>query len=170
VDKLENEYSEADLSTLIMRLTEKEHPKIIGFLREIGHVFTDNKVKQFEENDQVISKFLKFKNDLTEHIELEDYVVFPKIMRAIRFGRSGLLDIKERLYASELTDWIAFHNIVSEELDALITINNIVDMCNLHQLTGNHLRDFENLLKEHAKFEDEVLFPTAIKLAVNDLG
>ncbi len=163
-------YTLEEISEYIKRLTSEVHPKLIEYLREIEKMITHDQVKQFEDCDHVISKFLKFQDDLTEHIELEDYVIFPKILKAVRFNRAGLRDIKERLYASELTEWIAFHNVIREDLEALVTINGIVDKCNLHEMTGNIFREFENILREHADFEDEVLFPAALELAINDLG
>lgn len=163
-------YTFEDINGYIKRLIEEEHPRLIGYLREIDNLITHFQVKQFEECDHVITKFLKFKGDLTEHIELEDYVIFPKILRAVRFDQAGLRDIKERLYASELTEWIVFHKVVLEELDALAAINDIIDKCNLHELTVNYFREFESFLREHAEFENEVLFPAALELAINDLG
>jgi hemerythrin-like domain-containing protein len=162
-----NEWEE--LGRQIKRLTEEVHPKLIEYLRIIEKIVTDDQVKHFEECDHLISKFLEFKNGLTEHLELEDYVIFPKILRAIRFNRADLRDIQERLYASELTEWIAYHNVVREELDSLITINDIIEECNLHEMTGNYFREFESFLREHAEFEDATLFPAALKLAIDDL-
>ena len=163
-------YTIDEISEHIKLLTEEIHPRLIEYLRKINGIMNRHKVERFGECGEAIDRFVEFKDDLTKHIELEDYVIFPKILRAIRFDRAGLRDIKERLYASELTEWVSFHNVVREELDALVVINEIIDKCNLYELTGDYFREFESLLREHAEFEDEVLFPAALKLAINDLG
>ncbi|MCP4229199.1 MAG: hemerythrin domain-containing protein [bacterium] len=158
-----------ELTEHIRRLVEEEHLTLIEYLRITESMVTHGRVKSFEECDHVISRFLDFQKNLTEHINYENYVIFPKIQRAAQFDNVGMRDIKDRLYKSELVGWIGFHGTVKEELGALRLINDTVESCNLHEATGDYFLEFEGFLREHADFEDEVLFPAAIELAIDDI-
>jgi iron-sulfur cluster repair protein YtfE (RIC family) len=155
------------LSEDIERLTGEDHPKLIEHLRKIEQLITHDRVKLFEDCDHVISRFLDFQKELTEHIQKEDFVIFPKILRAIRYDEAGMGDIKNTLYKRELTEWVSYHAKIREDLEALGGIIDILEACELHEATGDYFLEFEGLLRRHADFEDERLFPDAMELAIN---
>lgn len=135
-------------------------PDLLFYTAKIASVHGEN----HPELKEVADLFIQIEAELTQHMKMEEDVLFPAIKTALR-GNSS--DVKERIH-SEITRMSGEHEFAGGAMDKIneITGNYKVpaDGCNTYNVTFKLLRQFEDDLHVHVHLENNILFPKALAL------
>jgi len=114
--------------------------------------------------------FPLFVEDFIEHVYEEEDILFDYINSLSKFlsGENSSSKVYLEMEKHSIQAFASDHSDDKNEMTGLRKITNDYSFCeeaNLHiKVLFNELADFENVLKVHAKIEDEILFPKALEL------
>lgn len=168
------DYTSWPLDLLIDYITKKHHryvaqksAEIKPFLAKIADVHGDRHPELLE----VEQLFLGSVGALTLHMQKEEMVLFPYIVKLVNAQGKGLLpttvgfDSLERYIAETMQ---TEHETEGERFRTIsaLTHNYEVpaDGCRTYQVTLAMLREFEQDLHHHIHLENNILFPKAVQL------
>lgn len=163
--------NEKNLKVLINYILEKYHtplkedlPKIQLLLNKIVEVHGDH----HPEFEQIKNVFLKFKNDMLNHLHKEENILFPMMIEIqecidnnVKLWGLHCWSIQNPIYQMEHE-----HDIFDEYFKEMSILSNNYsipsDACNTYTTTYKMLKNLEKETIEHATFENDVLFKLAI--------
>ncbi len=139
----------------------KNLPEIAFFTMKIASVHGNNHPELLE----IESLFSKIKEELLQHLQNEEEVLFPAIKEVIANNSS----ITKATIISEIARMSDEHESAGGAMDHINVISNNyalpADACNTYQVAFKLLEQFEDDLHIHVHLENNILYPKALKLA-----
>ena len=114
--------------------------------------------------------FNDYKNDLIEHVKMEEREFFPYIKRLVKASQGELAtaEITELLSTASIAQFTDHHDSIEDELKE---VSEIIKRYSAYEATPlpyriflNQVELFELELRKHAIIEDHVLVPMAMEL------
>jgi regulator of cell morphogenesis and NO signaling len=140
----------------------KSLPDLLFYTKKIAGVHGANHPELAEVSELIV----QINNELTEHLQKEETVLFPAVKELFNKGPES---VKE-LLTSELSTLSGEHESAGGAMDRINTITKGYklpgDACNSYRLTFGLLEKFEDDLHTHVHLENNVLFPK-IKKTIN---
>lgn len=157
--------------------------QIIDYLKRTHQYYLDKKIPEIEQSFTFLCKdysfshpqllvlasmFMNYKRDLVEHIEVEEYVLFPYIneLQKVKDGKK-----KYQAYGLDKYSISNFHDEHHHEEEVLTKIRTTIERRFRRTIPPlpfriflNQIECLETDLLRHAKIEDQVLLPLALKL------
>lgn len=137
----------------------KALPDLVFYTKKIASVHGDN----HPELQEVASLFLQVNNELLQHMQKEEEVLFPAIKDLTLSGP----DKAKSIVRSEISRLSGEHEFAGGAIDRISTITNHYelpeDACNSYRIAFDMLEKFEDDLHTHVHLENNVLFPEVIK-------
>ncbi|GAB4291902.1 MAG: iron-sulfur cluster repair di-iron protein [Ignavibacteriaceae bacterium] len=154
------------------RYVEERSPDIKQYLDKLCKVHGNNHPELFEINEQ----FNKSAGELAMHMKKEELILFPYI-RKIAVAKQKNEKVTPPQFGSvenPINAMISEHDVEGERFKKIneLSDNYTVpdDGCNTYQLTYSLLKEFEEDLHIHIHLENNILFPSAIKLEKEMIG
>lgn len=139
---------------------KKNLPDLVFYTRKIASVHGENHSELLE----VADLFGRISSELTQHLRMEEEVLFPAIARAL-VNRS---DEDVRIIKSEIARMSGEHEFAGGAMDRINQITNgyLVpeDGCNTYRVAFRLLEQFEDDLHVHVHLENNILYPKSLKL------
>jgi regulator of cell morphogenesis and NO signaling len=139
----------------------KTLPELIFYTQKIAAVHNEN----HPELNEVAGLFGMINEDLLQHLDKEENVLFPGIKEAFT-NQNEIFSEKKNIITSEIERMTAEHEVAGEAMDRInrITGNYAVpaDGCNTYNVTFKMLSQFEDDLHRHVHLENNILYPKAI--------
>jgi len=114
---------------------------------------------------EVATLFAKINDELLQHLQKEEEVLFPAIKHVIKHNDSE----SKELIVSEIARMAEEHEFAGGAMDRINQItghyNLPEDSCGTYQVTFKLLEQFEDDLHVHVHLENNILYPAALKLA-----
>ncbi len=143
------------------RYVRKTLPELLYYTQKIAAVHGKN----HPELDEVAGLFEMINEDLLQHLDKEEQILFPGIKAAFNDPNGSLKD-KRNIIIPEVERMTAEHEVAGEAMDriSMITGNYTVpaDGCNTYHLTFKMLSQFEDDLHRHVHLENNILYPKAL--------
>ncbi len=144
---------------------KREMPLINGYLQKIAARHGDRHPEML----YVFNAFIELKDDMTEHMEKEETILFPRIRMIEHYNNeSGEVQINRSYIESPITMMEQEHENAG---DILVQIRELTkdyklpaDACTTYRLSFAALQAFELDLHQHIHLENNVLFPKTVKL------
>jgi regulator of cell morphogenesis and NO signaling len=135
-------------------------PQIVFYTEKIANVHGANHPELIE----VAYLFGRINDELLQHMDKEEKVLFPAIKEMVREKNSG----KRNIIQSEITRMSGEHDFAGGAMDDINTITSgyklPADACNTYRVAFQLLHQFEDDLHVHVHLENNILFPKALKL------
>ncbi|MFA3781487.1 iron-sulfur cluster repair di-iron protein [Melioribacteraceae bacterium 4301-Me] len=148
------------------RYIEERTPEIKEYLAKLCQVHGNNHPELFEINDL----FNQSAGQLAMHMKKEELILFPYI-RKIAAAKQKNEKVNPPQFGSvenPISAMMIEHDVEGERFKKINELSNnyIVpdDGCNTYQLTYSLLKEFEEDLHIHIHLENNILFPSALKL------
>jgi regulator of cell morphogenesis and NO signaling len=159
-----NEWDPAFLCDYIINThhtyVRKSLPDLLHYTKKIAGVHGAN----HPELAEVAELMVQINNELLEHLQKEEKVVFPAVKELFNKGPENVRE----LLSSELSDLSDEHESAGGAIDRINTITNgfklPADACNSYRLAFDLLDKFEDDLHTHVHLENNVLFPKIAKM------
>lgn len=139
----------------------KTLPELVFYTQKIAKVHGSN----HPELAEVAILFGKINEELTQHLQNEEDVLFPAIKVAIK----GSVPAANKIIISEITRMRGEHEVAGSAIDRIseLTQKYLVpaDACNTYQVALKLLEQFDNDLHIHVHLENNILYPKAFELA-----
>lgn len=169
LDSLKNEalnFKEWNLDFLCDYIINTHHkfvthnlPQIVFYTEKIAQVHGTNHPELVE----TAYLFGRINDELLQHLDNEEKVLFPAIKEMVR-DRSD----KRNIIHSEITRMWGEHDFAGGAMDDINVITSGYklshDACNTYRVTFQLLQKFEDDLHIHVHLENNILFPKALKL------
>ncbi len=143
------------------RYVRKTLPELLYYTQKIATVHGRNHA----ELDEVAGLFGIINEDLLQHLDKEERVLFPGIKEAFT-DLNGNFSENKKIITSEIERMTSEHEVAGEAMDRInrITGNYAVpaDGCNTYNVTFKMLSQFEDDLHRHVHLENNILYPKAI--------
>lgn len=140
----------------------KNLPEVLFFTQKIAQVHGDNHPELLE----VADLFARVNDELLEHLEKEEKILFP----AIKEFASGKTQRSRDAISSQTELLLDEHESAGGALDRINAITGgyklPADACNSYRLAFSLLEKFEDDLHMHVHLENNILFPGILK-AIN---
>lgn len=161
-----NEWEPAFLCDYIVNThhsyVRKSLPDLLFYTKKIAGVHGANHPELAEVADLMI----QINNELLEHLQKEESVVFPAIKELFNKGPENVRE----LLSSEVLHLADEHESAGGAMDRINTITDgyklPADACNSYKLAFDLLGKFEDDLHTHVHLENNVLFPK-IEITIN---
>uniref|UniRef100_UPI0039A6BFAA iron-sulfur cluster repair di-iron protein n=1 Tax=Ornithobacterium rhinotracheale TaxID=28251 RepID=UPI0039A6BFAA len=148
------------------RYVEDRVPVLLQFLNKLCRVHGDRHPELFE----IDQEFKAISAELAEHFVKEEQVLFPFIRQMVAAERSG--QAMPPAHFGSVENPIAMmeqdHENAGEIMAKIAELTNQytppADACNTYKVTFAMLQEFEEDLHKHIHLENNILFPSAIKL------
>ncbi|MGZ5134233.1 MAG: iron-sulfur cluster repair di-iron protein [Flavitalea sp.] len=149
---------------------KKEMPLISSKLQKVASKHGERHPEMLK----VFNAFVELKDDMMDHMEKEETILFPRIKMMERDSRdNSAVQINRTYIESPITIMEQEHENAG---DILVQIRQLTgdyylpeDACTTYRLSFAALQAFEIDLHQHIHLENNILFPKAIKL-FNTLG
>lgn len=169
----EHNYNEWAPSFLIDYIINTHHTFVLKKVDEISAYAS--KVarvhgERHPENVEIFNKFVKLSNELIEHLEAEENIVFPLIKRIDQNIENGNNPAEEDLKSlqNELGKMVDDHegagNVMAEIRELSNEFTPPQDACATYRILYQNLAGFEEDLHKHVHLENNILFRKAEKL------
>ncbi|HMS52272.1 MAG: iron-sulfur cluster repair di-iron protein [Sphingobacteriales bacterium] len=158
---------------LLADYIEKKHHRyvvtriqeIAPFLHKVARVHGDRHPELIE----VEQLFRGTAEDLTNHMEKEEMVLFPFIRKMVSAKQSGTpISAPFGTVQNPINMMKHEHNVEGDRFRKIseLTQNYTppIDACNTYRVTFAMLEEFENDLHQHIHLENNILFPKAIEM------
>ncbi len=169
LDSLKNEalnFKEWNLDFLCDYIINTHHkfvthnlPQIVFYTEKIAQVHGSNHPELVE----TAYLFGRINDELLQHLDNEEKVLFPAIKEMVR-DRSD----KRKIIHSEISRMLGEHDFAGGAMDDINVITSGYklphDACNTYRVTFQLLQKFEDDLHIHVHLENNILFPKALKL------
>ncbi|MCK0205513.1 iron-sulfur cluster repair di-iron protein [Ornithobacterium rhinotracheale] len=148
------------------RYVEDRVPILLQFLNKLCRVHSERHPELLE----IDQEFKLITQELAEHFMKEEQVLFPFIRQMVAVERSGK-EIPQAHFGT-VENPIAMmkqdHENAGEIMAKIATLTDQytppADACNTYKVTFAMLQEFEEDLHKHIHLENNILFPSAIKL------
>jgi len=138
----------------------KNLPELVFYTQKIANVHGDHHPELIE----VASLFTKINEELLQHLNNEEGVLFP----AIKEAEKNASPIVKSTIISEITRMRGEHEFAGGAMDKInaLTNNYLIpeDACNTYRVSLKLLEQFEDDLHIHVHLENNILYPKALKL------
>lgn len=138
----------------------KTLPELMFYTRKIANVHGDHHPELIE----IASIFSQINDELTQHLEKEEQVLFPAIKKAA----AGVDAEARKTIASEIERMSGEHDFAGGAMDKINVISNQYalpeDACNTYRVAFQLLEQFEDDLHVHVHLENNILYSKALKL------
>lgn len=160
-------FNEWDLPFLIEYIINNHHKYVVNTLPEL--VFYTNKIadvhgENHPELIEIASLFSEINDELLQHLEKEENVLFPAIKRA----NSVTDPVARQIIHTEINRMKEEHDFAGTSMDKINKISKGYsipeDACNTYRVAFQMLEQFENDLHTHIHLENNILFPKSLKL------
>ena len=144
---------------------KKELPLIYSYLQKVASKHGDRHPEMLA----VLNAFVELKEDMTEHMEKEETILFPRI-RMVEFysHENSETQINRSYLEAPIAVMEQEHENAGELLSQMRELTNNYtlpgDACTTYKLTFAALQAFEMDLHQHIHLENNILFPKTIKL------
>lgn len=139
----------------------KSLPELMFYTQKIADVHGS----QHPELLEVATLFAKINDELLQHLQNEEEVLFP----AIKAAETGLTPEVKATIVSEITRMQGEHEFAGGAMDHINVLTNHYeipgDACNTYRVALKLLEQFEDDLHIHVHLENNILYPKALKLA-----
>jgi regulator of cell morphogenesis and NO signaling len=140
-------------------------PDLVFYTAKIAEVHGE----RHAELREVAGLFAKINEELLQHLGNEEQVLFPAVKRVQETGSAG----DKAVIVSEISRMTGEHEFAGGAMDQIneLTHGYLIpaDACNTYAVTMKLLGEFEDDLHIHVHLENNILYPTAMNLAGNDL-
>ena len=137
-------------------------PQLTFYTQKIADVHGDNHPELIE----IASLFSQINNELLQHLDKEEEVLFPAIKSVLK---TDAAESKETVI-SEITRMTGEHEFAGGAMDRINVLSDNysvpADGCSTYQVTYKLLEQFEDDLHIHVHLENNILYPKALKLAI----
>ena len=138
----------------------KNLPELVFYTQKIANVHGDHHPELIE----VASLFTKINEELLQHLNNEEGVLFP----AIKEAEKNVSPVVNATIISEITRMQGEHEFAGGAMDKInvLTNNYLIpeDACNTYRVSLKLLEQFEDDLHIHVHLENNILYPKALKL------
>ncbi len=138
----------------------KALPELLFYTQKIASVHGDS----HPELVVVAEMFAKINDELSEHLRMEEDVLFPAIKKALNDPSEKL----RVLIKSEIDRMEGEHDFAGGSMDEINRITRGYslpeDACNTYRVTFQLLEHFEDDLHVHVHLENNILYPKALAL------
>jgi len=137
--------------------------QIFYYLQKVSSKHGDRHMELYK----IFEKFSEVKDEMEMHMQKEEQVLFPRIQElenAIQNGRPSAISVQIPITVMEDEHEHA-GNLLKEIRDLSNSYNPPADACTTYRLSFAALKAFEEDLHQHIHLENNILFPTAIKLS-----
>lgn len=139
----------------------KNLPELVFYTGKIADVHGDHHSELIE----VSNLFKKINEELLQHLQHEEEVLFPALKEAIKTNSSEA----KKTIVSEITRMLGEHDFAGGAMDEINKITKGYkipeDACNTYRVAFKLLGQFEDDLHTHVHLENNILFPKALELA-----
>lgn len=170
---------------ILSPLSLNEYPVdlVIEYLKHMHHKFVkesltyvSNLIEKIDSTTSPIVQDLKFVfplfvQDFIEHIYEEEDTFFNYILllnKSLENGHANLIELQKKVTENSLVDFVANHHHHDDVMKGLrdLTLNyEVNDQTSLHlKVIYNAMKQLDTELLNHARIENEVLFPKALTL------
>ncbi len=143
------------------KFVKKTLPELVFYTQKIARVHGPN----HPELAEVASLFETINEELTQHLQHEEEVLFPAIKEVLK---SNSLAAKKTVI-SEITRMRGEHEVAGSAIDRIsdLTQKYLVpsDACNTYQVSLKLLEQFDHDLHIHVHLENNILYPKSLVLA-----
>ncbi|HET7733793.1 MAG TPA: iron-sulfur cluster repair di-iron protein [Paludibacter sp.] len=137
-------------------------PQLTFYTQKIADVHGDNHPELIE----IASLFSQINNELLQHLDKEEEVLFPAIKSVLK---TDAAESKETVI-SEITRMTGEHEFAGGAMDRINVLSDNysvpADGCSTYQVAYKLLEQFEDDLHIHVHLENNILYPKALKLAI----
>jgi regulator of cell morphogenesis and NO signaling len=160
-------FKEWDLCFLMDYIKNTHHkyiiktlPDLVFYTDKIASVHGDNHPELID----IADKINKVNAELTQHLKMEEEVLFPAIKSHIDDPQK----ITKDTIISEITRMLAEHDFAGGVFDEINKTTDGYktpdDACNTYKVAFKTLKQFEDDIHVHVHLENNILYPKAIKL------
>lgn len=139
----------------------KNLPELVFYTQKIADVHGNHHPELHEVN----SLFSKINDELLQHLEKEEEILFP----AIKQAQHNLTTPLKNTIINEITRMYGEHEFAGGAMDRIniLTKNYLIpeDSCNTYKVTLQLLEQFEDDLHIHVHLENNILYKKALMLA-----
>lgn len=144
---------------------KKEMPAILGYLQKVA-------AKHGERHPEMLKVFELFaaiKEEMEQHMQKEEFILFPRIHETERIKKEGKeIIINSSYLLSPITIMEQEHDHAGSMMAEIKKLTNNyeppVDACTTFRLSFAALQAFEIDLHQHVHLENNILFPKALHL------
>jgi regulator of cell morphogenesis and NO signaling len=137
-------------------------PDLCLYTAKIAQVHGSN----HPELKEVAILFAKINEELLQHLKNEEALLFPAIKAVV--GRND--HASKAVIISEITRMVGEHEFAGGAMDKINQLTNHYelpgDSCSTYQVTFKLLEQFEDDLHIHVHLENNILYPSALKLTI----
>lgn len=151
---------------------KRELPLIYSYLQKVSSKHGD----RHPELLAVFNAFVELQEDLIQHVQKEEIILFPRIMMVELYSQDNSEVQMNRSYLeSPIKVMEQEHENAGELLTQMRELSNDyslpADACTTYRLTFAALQAFEMDMHQHIHLENNILFPKTIKLfnTLNDI-
>ena len=138
----------------------KTLPDLLLYTQKIANVHGSHHPELME----VALLFAKINEELLQHLKKEEEVLFPAIKHALAHNDSA----SKELIVSEINRMVGEHEFAGGAMDRINQITDHYklpeDSCGTYRVAFKLLEQFEDDLHIHVHLENNILYPTALKL------
>lgn len=145
------------------RFVRSKSNEITAYSQKVAQVHGE----RHPENVSIFHTFYDLAQDLLQHLEAEESVVFPLIKKASRLKAEGqpLDDHVRKQLQAELDGMESDHELAGEVMAHIRHLSNDFtpppEACTTYRILYQNLAGFEENLHKHVHLENNILFPKA---------
>jgi len=162
-------FTEMTAEELIAHILVHHHYYVKQIVPQIQQHLAKLKEKhadKFEWINTGVETFNLLQQELLQHMQKEEMVLFPRIKNVEESYKENKATIKNILAPISMME--SEHTEAGELMEKLKTITNnytpAETACTTHRITLMELKEFEENLHQHVHLENNILFPKAIKM------
>ena len=162
-------FTETTAEELIAHILVHHHYYVKQIVPQIQQHLAKLKEKhadKFEWINTGVETFNLLQQELLQHMQKEEMVLFPRIKNVEESYKENKATIKNILAPISMME--SEHTEAGELMEKLKTITNnytpAETACTTHRITLMELKEFEENLHQHVHLENNILFPKAIKM------
>lgn len=170
--KVTTDFHDMTLTQLVDYIVQTHHgyvktemPLIYSYLQKIASKHGKNHPEMLK----VFNAFAELKDDMTEHMEKEETILFPRIrMIELYSHENSAVQINRSYFESPMTIMEQEHDNAGDILVQLRQLTNDynlpADACTTYRLSFAAMQAFELDLHQHIHLENNILFPKTLTL------
>lgn len=144
---------------------KNEMPLIFGYLQKVKGKHSE----RHPELNKIFQLFAAVKEELEQHMQKEELVLFPRIKNIehqIAEGKEIVLNSSYLFSPISMMEQEHDHagNMLAEIRELTNNYQPPADACTTYKLSFSSLQEFEKDLHQHVHLENNILFPKALKM------
>ena len=168
--KKEKNYNKMSVNALIKHIIETHHkyvkekiPTIKDFAKKVSKVHGKN----YPETNLIYHLFLKLSDELLDHMNKEEEILFPKIKILVDKTYSKSVFFSYGTISNPIKMMEMEHESAKKVLKEIEELSNKYNSppsaCNTYKALYNSLKEFQDDLHIHIHLENNILFPKVMK-------